>query len=161
VIEREELIQAQEQESLTGKKLEASFRLEKTELELRNIEEEIKSKEDRLKSLKEKEQAEEQAYYQLRTDRELLEEKIKSTRSHQKSLEKRLEAIKSKIGQLEMEALTNDEEKASLNKLIDELKQKAVLSLEESQKEQARLEELETAGSDPSKRTRRAGNRPE
>jgi chromosome segregation protein len=143
VIEREELIQAQEKEGLTGKKFEASSRLEKAELELKNIEEEIRSKEDRLKSLKEKEQAEGKAYYQLGTDRDLLQEKINSTRSHQKSLEKRLEAIKSKIGQLEIEAFTNDEEKASLNKLIDELKQKAVLSLEEKQKEQVLLEELE------------------
>ncbi|HOJ26754.1 MAG TPA: chromosome segregation protein SMC [Candidatus Saccharicenans sp.] len=143
VTEREESIQAGEKESIDGKKLEASSRLKQVELELRQIEEAIKSKEDRLRTLKDQEQIEERNYYQLRTDRDLLEEKINSSRSHLKSLEKRQEAIKSKIGQLEIEALTSEEEKTSLLKLIAELKQKASTCLEEKQKEQNLLKELE------------------
>jgi len=143
VTEREEAIQAGEKEAINGKKLEASSRLGQVELELRQIEEEIKSKEDRLKILKDQEQVEESNYYQLRTDRDLLEEKINSNRSHLKSLEKRQEAIKSKIGQLEIEALTSEEEKTSLLKLMAELRQKASTCLEEKQKEQTLLQELE------------------
>lgn len=143
ILEKEERIQQQEKENLTQKKETAFFELQKTESALEEIKEKIGQKEEVLNELKEKERAEEQNYYQLKSERDLLREKINGTKAALQSLEKRQQAIKNKLGLLEMEVFASDEEKSNLARLIDELKQKSVSLSEEAQKEENALADFE------------------
>ncbi|MGB9893623.1 MAG: hypothetical protein ACPLRA_04360, partial [Candidatus Saccharicenans sp.] len=127
IMEKEERIQREEQERLQQKKEAALAELQKIESALEEIREKISQKEEALRQLKEKEKTEEEKSYQLKSELNLLLEKINSTRSNLQSLEKRHQVVSHKLGLLEMDIYTGQEEKAKLARLAEELRQKAII----------------------------------
>lgn len=141
ILEKEEKIQQQEKEALERQREEARLGLQAIESGLEEIKQKIKEREEALNLAKENQKSEEEKAYQLRSEFNLLQEKINSSRNSLQSLEKRQQAITAKLGILEMEVYTGQEEKGRLAGLIEELKQKAVRLEAEARKEEEGLAE--------------------
>ncbi len=141
IVEREEKIQQQEKEALRLKKEEVLRGLQSLEAGLEEIKQNIREKEKALNLARENLKAEEEKAYQLRSEFNLLQEKISGNRSSLQALEKRHQAITTKLGVLEMEVYTGQEEKERLARLIEELKQKAARLETEARKEEEGLME--------------------
>lgn len=141
ILDREEKIQLEEKEALRLKKEEALSGLQAMEAGLEDIKQHIKEKEEALNLAKENLKAEEEKAYQLRSEFNLLQEKISGSRSSLQALDKRHQAITTKLGVLEMEVYTGQEEKERLARLIEELKQKAARLETEARKEEEGLME--------------------
>ncbi|MDI6699547.1 MAG: chromosome segregation protein SMC [Candidatus Saccharicenans sp.] len=141
ILEKEEKIQQQEKEALQRQREEAQGGLQATESGLEEIKQKIKEREETLNLVKENHRAEEEKAYQLRSEFNLLQEKINNSRNSLQSLERRQQAITAKLGILEMEVYTGQEEKERLAGLIEELKQKAFQLETEARKEEEGLAE--------------------
>lgn len=141
ILDREEKIQLEEKEALHLKKEEALGGLQVIETGLEEVKQKIKEREDALNRAKENQRTEEEKAYQLRSEFNLLQEKINGSRSSLQALEKRHQAITTKLGVLEMEVYSGQEEKERLARLIEELKQKAARLETEARKEEEDLRE--------------------